>query len=852
MKFRTATFALASLVIPFAVKAEAPLFPFVMGGNEPNVGVADVSWLNDKPAGKHGFISVRNGHFVDGRGKRIRFLATNFTFASAFPTHEEADALAVRLASMGLNCVRFHHIDKHDAPAGIWLKGRPRLDTFDPEQLDKLDYFIAQLKKHGIYVNLNLHVSRQYWEGADFDEGLEEDGTRNGALPKYGKGLDKINDRMIAMQHDYARDLLTHVNPYTGLAYAADPCVAMVELNNENTLFNLDMDSLPTSYRRDIQAKWNAWLRRRYAGTAELGDAWGRAIPLGNELLTTAPVAEGRQYLAIEASSPHAFTGQLLKEPDQAWMAQVQWRNLTLENGRLYTFSYAIRSDVERTLRFNVRHQLPDWHGCGLSGLAKAGPEWSERSTTFVAANCTPSQTRIDFVLGDSPAGGFEMKDVSLRPGGERGLLAGESLEAGTVGLRSQGVSGTKRGEDWFRFLGETERAYVAGLKRCIRDELKCRAPIIDTQASYGGLSGVFRESQNDFIDLHSYWQHPSFPGRPWDMGNWRIKNTPMSREAQSGGNLGRLAAFRVDAMPFTVTEYDHPAPSHYSAEMFPMIASFAGAQDWDGIFQFDWGGAKAPDGKIDSYFSLKSHPGKLAFLPAAALLFRRGDVPAFPAKAVLDIPSDDLDARASRGGNMLQLWSQAGFETAQSLGRRQAVRFVANPTMTDPKIRWQGDDTAPTPIQWTKDQPYQVDVPTAKVVVGDCMGRTIRLKDIDIAFATNASGFASVALVAVDGRPVPESRKMLLAAAGNVENTGMGWNPERTTVGRAWGQAPTTCEGIGATIRLKTQPGDFHLYALDGKGGRKGDVPATVANGRVVFAIGPEFKTLWYEIARE
>ena len=852
MNIRPASSLCASLFIPLAVGAEAALFPFVMGGNEPNAGIADVSWLNEKPAGKHGFVSVRDGHFVDGSGRRIRFLATNFTFGSAFPSHEEADALAARLASMGMNCVRFHHIDKHSAPAGIWLGGRPKLDTFDPGQLDKLDYFIAQLKKQGIYANLNLHVSRQYWEGADFDEGIGKDGTRSGTLPKYGKGLDKIDGRMVAMQRDYARDLLTHVNPYTGLAYVADPCVAIVEINNENTLFDLDMDSLPASYRQDIQAKWNAWLRRHYADTAELGATWGRAVPLGDELLTAPPSAEGKNYLQVDAASPHALSAQLLKRPEHAWMAQLQWRNLTLENGKLYTFSYAIRSDVERNMRFLTRYQQPDWHGCGLAGAAKATPKWTQHSVSFVAQNCVSNQTRIDFVLGDSPMGKFEMKEVSLRPGGERGLLADESLEAGTVGLRRDGVSGTKRGEDWFRFIGETERAYVAGMKDYIRNELKCRAPLIDSQASYGGLSGVYRESQNDFIDMHSYWQHPSFPGKPWDPGNWRIMNTPMSSDPRSGANLGRLAAFRVDAMPFTVTEYDHPAPSHYAAEMFPMIASFAAAQNWDGVFQFDWGGVNAKDGQIDSYFSLKNHPGKLAFLPAAALLFRRGDVPAFAAETVLDIPSADLDALSSRANNMQQLWNRAGFGAAESLSRRQAVRFVAKSGKAEPEIRRQGDDAAPSPIRWTEGQPYQVDVPTAKVVVGACMGKTFRLEGVDIAFATNASGFASVALLSVDGKPLPESRRMLLTAAGNVENTGMAWNPEHTTVGRSWGRAPTLCEGIGASISLNAQPGEFHLYALDGKGNRKSEVPAKTGEGRFDFAIGPEFETLWYEIARE
>jgi hypothetical protein len=42
-------------------------------------------------AGGHGFVRVRDGHFVDGQGKRLRFLASNYTFGSCFPDQDTAD-----------------------------------------------------------------------------------------------------------------------------------------------------------------------------------------------------------------------------------------------------------------------------------------------------------------------------------------------------------------------------------------------------------------------------------------------------------------------------------------------------------------------------------------------------------------------------------------------------------------------------------------------------------------------------------------------------------------------------------------------------------------------------------------
>ena len=39
------------------------------------------------------------------------------------------------------------------------------------------------------------------------------------------------------MEKEYARELLSHVNPYTGMSYLKDPVVAVVELNNEDALW---------------------------------------------------------------------------------------------------------------------------------------------------------------------------------------------------------------------------------------------------------------------------------------------------------------------------------------------------------------------------------------------------------------------------------------------------------------------------------------------------------------------------------------------------------------------------------------------------------------------------------------
>ena len=130
-------------------------FDFVIPDLDTSATVIDMSFLNSEIAGSSGYITVKDGHFADGKGNRIRFFGDNLTFGSCFPDKETSTALAVRLKRLGMNVMRFHHMDNQSAPGGIWDKEKKALD---PGQLDKLDWLIYQLKLNGIYSNINTHV----------------------------------------------------------------------------------------------------------------------------------------------------------------------------------------------------------------------------------------------------------------------------------------------------------------------------------------------------------------------------------------------------------------------------------------------------------------------------------------------------------------------------------------------------------------------------------------------------------------------------------------------------------------------------------------------------------------------
>lgn len=206
----------------------------------------------DAPAGKHGFVKVKDGHFYCEDGTRARFWGTNLCFGACFPDHKDAEVMANRIAYFGFNAVRLHHMDFYFEPNGIFEDVAPAYKNkqmkptghLSPRQLDKLDYLIYQLKQRGIYVNINTLVSRHFTE-ADGVPDAEK-------LGMAAKPVSLFDAKLIELQKQYAKDLLTHLNPYTKLRYSDDPAICLVEINNENTLVELKISSMPEYYQKEL------------------------------------------------------------------------------------------------------------------------------------------------------------------------------------------------------------------------------------------------------------------------------------------------------------------------------------------------------------------------------------------------------------------------------------------------------------------------------------------------------------------------------------------------------------------------------------------------------------------------
>jgi len=409
--------------------------------------VFDFSGQLHAPAGSHGPVFVTpEGHFAfrDRPGERVRFWGVNLCYGANFPDKETADRLAENLARSGYNSVRLHHYDRE-----IQKKGGPSWEI-DPEMLDRFDYLFAALKKRGLYVSIDLYTSRTFspeeFAEIGFDPELAKEGTAHWRF----KSILPVSDKAFDLWAKFARNLLTHRNPYTGLAWGEDPAlIGICPVNEDAPRGRVNSDKVVNRMYRDAFEVW-------------LGDPSTHVIPgVENE------------------SRERAFN----------------------------------RFVYDRQIRHNDR--LREF----LRGLGVQAP-----------------------------------------------------------------LTGTNHHQNqWLAFVRE----------------------------------------RYDYVDMHPYWDHPTFPGARFQFPLQFRQHNAVKSGARTPRNIMPV---RILGKPFAVTEFNFVRPNRYRAEGGVIMPAYAGLQDWDMLYNFDFGPVTLPI-SVGGNFSIGSDPIGLIADRVGAALFLRGDI---------------------------------------------------------------------------------------------------------------------------------------------------------------------------------------------------------------------------------
>jgi len=835
------------ILLSFAATATpAERFPFVIPGDDVARTATDFSHLVSSPAGAEGFVTIRDGHLYTG-DRRLRIWGMNVCFGANAPDKSIAPVIAARLAKLGINAVRFHHHDSQPPPRGLLRPPENGVRRLDPEMLDRQDFFLDQLHRHGIYANLNLHVGRTFTEAEGFEN------AKN--LPyecRYAKYVLYFEPRMRRLLKEFIREYLGHVNPYRGVRRAEDPAVALIEITNENAFSERGpalVRQLPDPYRSEFRRQFNEWLVRKYQTTDALRRAWLEGSEPPGEVLARLDAATGRLdswTLHMPRNAPTTVRFGVRGPADRpairieiptgatssAAQRELIYPKLSVVSGRTYSVSFWVRADRPRPLQADLsRHGPTNWGAVGWSERLDIGPQWLEVRRQFRATATLEGGARLCFKFGDSDIP-FELANVELRAGGlPDPLPASQRLEDRTIEVPDSGAL-PQALADAREFMAEVERDFIREMTSFIRQDCGARMPVTASQITYHGARIV--ADTCEYADIHAYWQHPRFPHRPWDRDDWLIMNTPME-EALGRDVLFERASWRLLDRPFTMSEWNIPAPHDYAASVVPFAAVVAALQDWDGVFFFQYLSdvETAFSDQIHGYFSFCGHPAKLALLGAFAPLYLRGDL--------APLPSVAAGTCAKRLPPILGLRHRIGIDPTRTEPMDLDVPHDRRVRTPGGEVVWDATDPATAHLTVT--------TPATRAVWGRIAGRRFELGGWTLSLGELERNYAVVVITSMDGRPLESSERMLLVAVSSAENEEMRWNESRTSVGRHWGRGPTLVTGVSADVILRGPP--VKIRALDGRGEPAGDVPVeTLPNGSR-FTIGPPCRTLWYEVRR-
>lgn len=221
----------------------------------------DLRRLNESFAGEHGFITRTK----DG---------SDFAFADASPARFWAAGIGVNgsddelkrsarfLAKLGVNMVRFH------GSFSPRRKGAP-LTEVNQESIEKCWRLVAAMKKEGIYTTISPFWANGGFSGAQASWGLQGYGNGEDVW-----GLLFFNEPMKAAYKNWMRKLYTKPNPHTGVPLAQEPAVALIQIQNEDSLLFFTQQGIKPPQKKLLDQKFSAWLATKHGSVKSALRRW--------------------------------------------------------------------------------------------------------------------------------------------------------------------------------------------------------------------------------------------------------------------------------------------------------------------------------------------------------------------------------------------------------------------------------------------------------------------------------------------------------------------------------------------------------------------------------------------------
>lgn len=829
----------------------------------------------NEPAGAHGFLTVDGeGHFRFEDGTPVRFVGVNLTAGAAFPDSTEAQMMARRLAKFGINLVRLHHLDNAGSNRESLIQPGADSRQLDPAQFDRLDYLIHQLGRNGIYICISLNSARRFRSG----DGV----ARADSIPPNGKAVSLFEPRLLFLQKEHATNLLSHNNPYTGLRYADDPRIAMLEISNENSLYaawkrdllngrRVYNSGLSYFHQKMLDSLWNDFLSAKYGATEALRHAWGATdqaqenllrngdfeAPFQSEWILEQHGAARARFSRTSTSESGSYAALVEVQIATNSISDLQLKQvgMPIEQDSTYALIFSMRSNFPHAIRVAlVRDDMPDENlGLDKVVLLQNGFVWQSFALHFTAAKSNLENARLTFAFSDRPDEIY-FDNMRLQQTHRNGLLITETLEARNIRRlehRERLNFSPARVQDTAEFYEFTQHRFFSEMCRHLKEQIGARM-LVTANNIYAGPADVQSTAVADYIDHHAYWDHPQYPNGLFSRNDWRISNLPMARQPLlPGGTIAALASQAVAGKPFSVSEYNHPFPNQYQAEAIPFLVAYGSLQDWDAllIYSYHQGFENWLPQVVADHFQIDGNPLMMALLPQFSQIFRQRLIQRAQRQILLEYTRDEV-YRYDAGVTGLLGVEGALPETVALVHRLGIGSFNASAPRdagsygVSPPISPYRSDTGE--IEWDdRAGLLTVETPHAVVVSGFLDEQSILLDKMRV---LGASSFGTILWTAT--QPLTACEKSLLSIVTRVENSSQNWyNNDHTQSG--WGNAPALMEPQKLFLEFHLPVDSIWVFPLDslGRAARFRSYQPDQNGLLRVYINQSETKSLWFGI---
>lgn len=412
------------------------------------------------------------------------------------------------------------------------------------------------------------------------------------------------------------------------------------------------------------------------------------------------------------------------------------------------------------------------------------------------------------------------------------------------------------------------------------------------TGANYTISQGLaFVREHYDYVDCHSYWDHPKFPVKSWAAPYAFGQGSAVRARAKMPN---RIMPTRIFGKPFVSTEFNFCRPNQHRFEAAVLMPAYASLQDWDALYNFQYAMSRqmAIHSGTQNYFAIANDPVGLVADRVGAFLFQRGDIaPAERAIVYAVRPAEAFSAlgRLFPGDfSPLGLVARIGSLTGQPAevaakspapGRLAAIvtgevpaGSPRNTYANGPEVAQQMQrDGALPPNSVSEDNTRYVsdtgqielvaDEGTVKVVTPRselfilAPGSGLRGERVTVANGATRAAVSVIALAADDNEPtLARARRILITHLADALPAGMEFGHTDRKLLKSWGSGPHLLARAVATLQLRLPEGAWRAWAVDATGARVREVALSRQDHAwqlQLSTVSAEGTQLAYELAR-